>query len=762
MAGELIEVLGKTAWFGWGSCPVNLRGETFTLKSEDGEAFDVDAEALCMARRTMEQAAQTGPEVAIELPFKKPALAKVVEYLKYHEEIKPFEIRTPLESDNLIECGCSKWDATFINMDKEILFDTMVAALTMDIPSLYFLAGAKATLLIKGKEPTKLIKDFKLSNDLPDDEEEQLTGAFTAQKEKVQAWPDESGFGGVAVLMNAVFQAAERNGVLAPSKTEDPSPSAIPLKSFRHASWRAMILSDWTQLKDAPEEVLADRDLFFACVAASQGAVLEWAPGEFREDKKLILEAIKYKGENLAEADMSLRSDRNFVMEAIEVNGSALSGASDDLRGDEDFILGACQLGKGSCMKGVKDKLKSDKAFVLQAACRCPETFKYVADELRSDDDFVFQAVTANGLILQYAPTKFQSDRRIAQAAVNSDPEAAYHVHPAARAELGVQVPHDGEPWLLQLKKTQDKAGIGGKRGPAGQTAWAREPLNKEQAKEDGIIFHHVKSQKIVQFSALSTMTANMGQSNYVAANCYLDKMPFFERPETDAVTLMWGAVGNIGMRWKAFASQDMLNANPEALMNVQEAAKVLTMTATRMDPPEWYAGSFFDEWTRQSMLMQTAGVHSRPGEDYKAISFGREPVVIGGDASKQATQEKTKEAEPNIVVKAEAGPLGGWPTLFEELAEEAPALASVDLSEGMRVQLCGLNPAKNGLLGTIVKMCKEDKWKVRLDKGENALLKAEYLAPAPPAEPAKKEPAAQKQESEERRARLKAAARGQ
>eukprot|EP00408_Alexandrium_pacificum_P046623 CAMPEP_0171255810 /NCGR_PEP_ID=MMETSP0790-20130122/52966_1 /TAXON_ID=2925 /ORGANISM="Alexandrium catenella, Strain OF101" /LENGTH=803 /DNA_ID=CAMNT_0011723789 /DNA_START=65 /DNA_END=2477 /DNA_ORIENTATION=+ len=756
MAGEYIEIHRKTAYFSWGSCPVKLRGKSFKLKTGDGEELDIDAEGLCMSRTLLQQALTLEDGATIETSFKKASLVKVLEYLKYHQEQKPYEIRVPLESDNLVECGASKWDASFINLDKEIFFDVMAASITLDIPSLYFLCGAKATLLIKGKEPSKLVKDFKLSNDLPDDEEEQLAGLFAAQKEALYVNPDESSFGGMAVLMNAVYQAGERNGILAPSKTEEPCPSAIPLKSFRHASWRAMILSDWTQFKDAPEEVLADRDLFFACLPSSKGMVLEWAPGEFREDRKLILEAIKYRGENMAEADDSLKSDKDFLMEAIAIDGAALSGATDEIRGDQEFILGACQLGHGSCMKGALDHLKGDKAFMLQAACKCPEAFKYASDDLRYDDLFVMLAVGANGLILQHVPTKYTFDREVVKAAVNSDPRAAYYAHASARAELNLYVPHDGEPELLQLKKVQDKAGIGGKHTKT-LFQWSRQPMNKEQAEEDGIIFKHVKAQKIVQFSALSTMTANMGQSNYVAANCYLDKMPFFERPETDAVTLMWGAVGNIGMRWKAFASQDMLNANPEALMHVSDAAKVLTMTATRMDPPEWYAGSFFDEWTRQSMLMPTAGVHS--GEDYKAISLGANKVDSWLDAPKEAHKEERKLEESEMPLQAtESGPLGGWPTLFEEPASlAAPALPEPELCEGLRVQLRGLQPAKNGLLGTLLKKCKEDKWKVRLDKGENALLKAEYLVAASAAAPPADGSAKETRESEERRARLKA-----
>lgn len=753
MAGEFIQVLGKSAWFAWGSCPTEHRDTVFTLESDEGDAIEIGGGALCIARQTFQQATAQGAESPLKLPFKKSSLSKVVEYLNYHEEIKPFEIRTPLESDNLIECGCSKWDATFINMDKDLLFDIMVMAITMDIPSLYFLAGAKATLMIKGKEPSKLIKDFKLANDLPDDEEEQLTSVYTAQKEAEQVNPDESGLGGVAVIMNGIFQAAERNGVLAPSKTEDACPSSISLKSYRHAIWRAMILSDWTQMQEAPEEVLADRDLFFACVAASRGAVLEWAPGEFREDKALILEAVKLKGENLVHADDALRSDKDFVMEAIQVDGTALCGAADILREDQDFILAACQLGKGSCFKGVKDSLKYDKEFVLRASCLSAEAFKYAGEEIRWDKDFATKAVSANGLVLQHVPNDYKFDRSICQAAVNSDPDAAQFAHVAVRLDLKTPMAYDGESNMAEVKKMQDKAGVGGKQQPKGLVQWARQPMDKDQAREDGIVYFLYKEQKIVQFSALSTMTANMGQSNYVAANCFLDKMPFYERPETDAVTLMWGAVGNIGMRWKAFASQDMLNANPEALMQVVDAAKVLTMTATRMDPPEWYAASFFDEWTRASMLAPTAGVHSgggyRPGENYQAPARAVESVI---------KEKEAKEYEPSVILKAEdLSPLGGWPTLFEEPAE--PAATVYELEEGMRVQLRGLNPAKNGLMGTAIKMCK-DKWRVRLDKGENALLKAEYLVPASAAPSLEEESAKEKLQSEERRARMKAAAR--
>merc|ERR1719414_1784643 len=263
----------------------------------------------------------------------------------------------------------------------------------------------------------------------------------------------------------------------------------------------------------------------------------------------------------------------------------------------------------------------------------------------------------------------------------------------------------------------------------------------------------------MIQFSAMSTMMGNMGQANYTGCNYVLETLVRHQRPEIDAVGLMWGAVGNIGMRWKAFASADMLNANPEALMQVDDAARVLQVTAAKMDPPEWYAASFFDEWTRQSMLAPTAGMIQ--GEDYAPL-FGT-PV-----------EKRHEVPEPDLpkhaerIPEPEAGPLGGWPGLgsYSDPIEELQVhpFQQVELAEGDRVRLHGLQ-SKNGQTGVLIRCIKGGKWKVKMDlDGDNALLKAAYLERLEPGAPigaAVEEEAAskRKQESEARRARLKAAA---
>merc|ERR1719197_214243 len=97
-----------------------------------------------------------------------------------------------------------------------------------------------------------------------------------------------------------------------------------------------------------------------------------------------------------------------------------------------------------------------------------------------------------------------------------------------------------------------------------------------------------------ILFSAISTMQGNMGQANYCAANAVLDAATFSMRTSNSdnfyAVSLMWGAIGNLGMRLKAFGSQDFLalvDNTDDVLMTPLEAKECLMHVVTGFSP-EW------------------------------------------------------------------------------------------------------------------------------------------------------------------------------
>merc|ERR1719223_1400500 len=117
----------------------------------------------------------SGTDEEIPLPNVKTAiLSKVVDYCKYHKDNAPEEIQKPLKSTNLIECGVSEWDAEFVEVEKEVLFELVLAANYLDIKSLLDLMCAKVASMIKGKCTEEIRKTFDIVNDFTPEEEAQV------------------------------------------------------------------------------------------------------------------------------------------------------------------------------------------------------------------------------------------------------------------------------------------------------------------------------------------------------------------------------------------------------------------------------------------------------------------------------------------------------------------------------------------------------------------------------------------------------------
>jgi S-phase kinase-associated protein 1 len=111
-----------------------------------------------------------------EIPLsdvKASTLAKVIEFMKHHVDSKLPEIEKPLRSANLAEI-VPEWDARFVEVDQEVLFELMLAANYMDIKSLLDLTCAKVASVIKGKSPEEIRRAFSIKNDFTPEEEAQV------------------------------------------------------------------------------------------------------------------------------------------------------------------------------------------------------------------------------------------------------------------------------------------------------------------------------------------------------------------------------------------------------------------------------------------------------------------------------------------------------------------------------------------------------------------------------------------------------------
>ena len=153
------------------------------LVSSEGDKFEVETRTAAMSEliKTMlidrddedEDEDENGQE--IPLPNVKSAvLAKVVEFCNYHVTNGPMkEIEKPLKSANMAEV-VGEWDANFVAIEQEMLFELILAANYMDIKSLLDLTCAKVASMIKGKTPEEIRKTFNIVNDFTPEEEAQV------------------------------------------------------------------------------------------------------------------------------------------------------------------------------------------------------------------------------------------------------------------------------------------------------------------------------------------------------------------------------------------------------------------------------------------------------------------------------------------------------------------------------------------------------------------------------------------------------------
>ncbi|CAK4072015.1 unnamed protein product [Aphanomyces euteiches] len=147
------------------------------LVSQDGDSFEIPRTVACMSElvKTMIADEQDDEEVQeIPLPnVKSSVLSKVIEFCNHHHNNPMQEIEKPLRSGDMHDV-VSEWDASFVDIEQDLLFELILAANYMDIKSLLDLACAKVASMIKGKTPQEIRETFNITNDFTPEEESQI------------------------------------------------------------------------------------------------------------------------------------------------------------------------------------------------------------------------------------------------------------------------------------------------------------------------------------------------------------------------------------------------------------------------------------------------------------------------------------------------------------------------------------------------------------------------------------------------------------
>eukprot|EP00771_Trimastix_marina_P000025 gnl/Trimastix_PCT/102.p2 GENE.gnl/Trimastix_PCT/102~~gnl/Trimastix_PCT/102.p2 ORF type:complete len:153 (+),score=62.29 gnl/Trimastix_PCT/102:48-506(+) len=138
------------------------------LISEDGQEIAVQKEiaSTCKMIKTMLEVSEE--QESINLPnVKGKELQKVIEYATYHFNADKPESGV---SDN----DKKQWDENFVKVDKETLFNLIMAANYLDVKPLLDLTCQTVANMLKNKTPEEIRAEFNIKNDLTPEEEEEI------------------------------------------------------------------------------------------------------------------------------------------------------------------------------------------------------------------------------------------------------------------------------------------------------------------------------------------------------------------------------------------------------------------------------------------------------------------------------------------------------------------------------------------------------------------------------------------------------------
>jgi hypothetical protein len=97
---------------------------------------------------------------SLDLAVNKTSLQSIVEFMEYHKGKEPKNPEKPLKSAVMAEVCEDKWDADFIDTltEKKLqnVYDLVLAANYMNIPSLLHLASAKIASLVRDQPMDKI------------------------------------------------------------------------------------------------------------------------------------------------------------------------------------------------------------------------------------------------------------------------------------------------------------------------------------------------------------------------------------------------------------------------------------------------------------------------------------------------------------------------------------------------------------------------------------------------------------------------------
>ncbi|EFC47209.1 predicted protein [Naegleria gruberi] len=166
-------------------------------------------------------------------------------------------------------------------------------------------------------------------------------------------------------------------------------------------------------ISSTSNELRNDRELILKAVKLD-GWALKWASVELQDDFEIVLEAVKCTGLAFEYASEKLRNNEIITMEAVKTYPNALYHTP-TLYDNWQIVMTAVKV-NGWALKWASDKLQGDFEIALEAVKSNGEALQFASKELRSNKMIVMEAVKQNEFSIRFASEELQNDSEVVAA----------------------------------------------------------------------------------------------------------------------------------------------------------------------------------------------------------------------------------------------------------------------------------------------------------------------------------------------------------
>lgn len=186
-------------------------------------------------------------------------------------------------------------------------------------------------------------------------------------------------------------------------------------------------------LRSLPDNFRRDREIALAAVK-NDGRDMRYVGELLKNDRGFILASLE-RGNILGIQFVSyeLRDDYEIIMKAVNAAGIALDYASERLKNNKDIVLAAMR-NQAWSLKAASEELRSDATIFLEAIKSDIRNLQFASSILKNDYHFIFQGVNMQGVALQHASKDLKQNLDIILAALNENLDAGQYISPKLKS----------------------------------------------------------------------------------------------------------------------------------------------------------------------------------------------------------------------------------------------------------------------------------------------------------------------------------------